>query len=239
MWELDHKESWALKNWCFQTVVLEKTLESPLDYMETKPVNPEGNKSWIFIGRIDAEAETPILWLPNVKNWLIGKAPDAGKDWRQEKGMTEDEIFGWHHQPKGHEFEQALGVGDGQESPWRSRSQTWLSNWTELNWTDIYSTAQKVKVKSLSRVRLFVTLWTVDYRLLCPLNSPGKNSGVDCQALLQGIFPTQGLIPHLLHLKHWKWILYLLSHPGKPFKWSIIRKTIESLCCISEANTAL
>ena len=93
MWELDHKESWALNNWCFWTVVLEKTLESPLHFKEIKPVNPKENRSWIFIGKTDAEAETPILWLPHAKNWLIGKDPDAGKDWRQkEKGVAEDEM---------------------------------------------------------------------------------------------------------------------------------------------------
>ena len=117
MWVLDYKESWAPKNWCFWTVVLEKTLESPLDCKEIQPFHPKGNKSWIFIGRIDVEAETPILWPPDAKNWLIGKDPDAGKDWKQEKGMTEDEIVGWHHQLDGHEFEQALEVGDGQGSP--------------------------------------------------------------------------------------------------------------------------
>ena len=106
MWELDDKESWELKNWCFQTVVLEKTLESPLDYEESQPVNPKGNQPWIFIGRTDAEAETPILWAPNVKSWLIWKDPDAGKDWRQEeKGTTKDEMVGWHHRLNGHEFE--------------------------------------------------------------------------------------------------------------------------------------
>ena len=105
MWELDHKESWALKNWCFWTVVLEKTLESPLDSKEIQPVHLKGNQSWIFIRRTDAEAETPILWAPDVKNWLIGKDPDAGKDWRQEeKGTTEDEMVGWHHRLDGHEF---------------------------------------------------------------------------------------------------------------------------------------
>ena len=117
MWELDHKESWALKDWCFWTVMLEKTLESSLDCKEIQPVNPEGNQSWLFIGKTDAEAEIPILWLPNVKNWLTGKDPDAGKDWRQEwKGTTEDEMFGWHHQLNGHKFEQVPGVGDGQGS---------------------------------------------------------------------------------------------------------------------------
>ena len=106
MWELDYKESWVPKNWCFWTVVLEKTLESPLDCKEIQPVHPKENQSWIFIGRTDAEAETPILWPPDMKNWLIWKDPDAGKDWRwEEKGRTEDEIVGWHHQLNGYEFE--------------------------------------------------------------------------------------------------------------------------------------
>ena len=117
MWELDHKESWALKNWCFWTVVLEKTVESPLDCKQIKLVSPKGNQSWIFIGRTDTEAETPILWSPDVKNWLIGKDPEAGKDWQQEeKGTTEDELVGWHHWLNGQEFEQAPGVVDGQGS---------------------------------------------------------------------------------------------------------------------------
>ena len=106
MWELDYKESWALKNWCFWTVVLEKTLESPLDCKEIQPFHAKGDQSGIFIGRTDVEAETPTFWPPDAKNWLIGKAPDDGKDWRQEKkGMTEDEMIGWHHWLNGHEFE--------------------------------------------------------------------------------------------------------------------------------------
>ena len=106
MWELDHKENWALKNWCFWTVVLAKTLESPLDCKEIQPVNPKGNEFWIFIGGTDAEAEIPILWPPDAKNWLIGKDPDSGKDWRwEEKGMTEDKMVAWHHQFDRHEFE--------------------------------------------------------------------------------------------------------------------------------------
>ena len=106
MEDLNPKEGWALKNWCFWTVVLQKTLKSPLDSREIKPVNPKGNPPWIFIGRTDAEAETPILWLPDAKNWLIGKDPDAGKDWRwEEKGMIENEMVGWHHWLHGHEFE--------------------------------------------------------------------------------------------------------------------------------------
>ena len=115
MWELDYKEGWALKNWCFWTAVLEKTLESPLDCKEIQLVHPKGNQSWIFTGRTDAEAEASILWPPDAKNWLTGKDPDAGKDWRQEeKWMTEDEMVGWHHQLNGHELEQVPGVGDGQ-----------------------------------------------------------------------------------------------------------------------------
>ena len=106
MWELDYKESWALKNWCLWTVVLEKTLESPLDCKEIQPVHPKGNQSWIFIGRTLAEAETPILWPLDAKNWLIWKDPDAGKDrGQEEKGTTEDEMVGWHYQFDGDEFE--------------------------------------------------------------------------------------------------------------------------------------
>ena len=140
MWDLDHKEDWASKNLYFWTVVLE-TLESPLDSNEIKPVNTNGNQSWIFIGRTDAKAEAPILWPPDVKNWLIGKDPDAGKDWRQEeKGMIKDEMVEWHHQLNGYEFEQAPGVGDGQGSlecysPWGHKELDTIEtlNWTELN----------------------------------------------------------------------------------------------------------
>ena len=137
--ELDYKESWVPKNWCFWTVVLEKTLESPLDGKEIQPVHPKGDQSWIFIETTEAEAETPILWPPDVKDGLIGKYPDAGKNWSQEeKGMTEDEMVGWHHWLNGHEFEYAPGVGDGQGSlvccsPWGCQE----SDTTEgLNWTD-------------------------------------------------------------------------------------------------------
>ena len=135
-WELGHKESWAPKNWYFWTVVLEKTLESPLDCNKTQPVHPEGDQSWVFIGRTDVEAL--ILWPPDAKSWLIGKHPDSGKDWRQEeKGKTEDEMVGWYHWLNGREFEQAPGVGDGQGSlactvHGIAKSQTGLSNWTEL-----------------------------------------------------------------------------------------------------------
>ena len=138
MWELDCEERWTLKNWCFWTVVLEKTLESPLDCKEIQPVHPKGDQSWEFIGRTDVEAETPILWSPDVENWLIWKDPEAGKDWEQQKEMTEDEMAGWHHGLDGCESEWTPGVGDGQGglaycSPWRwkdSGTAEWL-NWTQ------------------------------------------------------------------------------------------------------------
>ena len=115
MWELDCEEGWAPKNWCFWTVALEKTLESPLDCKEIQPVHPKGNQSWVFIVRTDAKAETSILWSPHAKSWLIGQDSDAGRDWGQEeKGTTEDEVTGWHHRLNGRESEWTLGVGDGQ-----------------------------------------------------------------------------------------------------------------------------
>ena len=135
---MDHKEGWALKNWCFQTVVLERTLESPLD-CNIKQVHPKGNQPWIFIGRTDAEVETPILWPPDEKNWLIWEDPDAGKEWRQEeKGRTEDETVGSHHQLNGREFEQTLGDSEGQGgmaccSPWGCRELDTTEDWTPLN----------------------------------------------------------------------------------------------------------
>ena len=138
IWELDHKQSWAPKNWCFWTMVSEKTPENLLDCKEIKPVYPKGKQSWIFIKRTDAKAEAPIFGPPDSKNWFTGKDPDAGKDWEQaDKGTTEDKMAGWHHQLNGHEFEQALGVGDGQGglaccSSWGHRVR---HNWmTELIW---------------------------------------------------------------------------------------------------------
>ena len=139
MWELDCEEGWA-PNWCFWTVVLEKTLESPLDSKEIQPVHSEGDQSWVFFGRNDAKAETPVLWPPDAKSWLIGKESDAGRDWGQEeKGMTEDEMAGWHHQLDGRESKWTPGVGDGQggleccDSRGRKESDTTEQlNWAEL-----------------------------------------------------------------------------------------------------------
>ena len=136
--ELNYKESWAPKYWWFWTVVLDKTLESPLDCKEIQLVHPKGNQSWIFIGRTDAEAETPILWPPDAKKWLIGKEPNAGKDWRwEEKGTTEDEMVGWHHRLNGLGFGWTLGVGDGQGG--LECCFTWCHKGSytteQLNWT--------------------------------------------------------------------------------------------------------
>ena len=152
MWELDCEESWAPKNWCFWTVVLEKTLESPLDCTEIQPVHSEGDQPWDFFGRNDAKAETPVLWPPDVKSWLIGKDSDAGRDWGQEeKGTTEDEMAGWHHWLNGHEFEWTPGVGDEQGglvccSSWGCKE----SDTTErLNWTESDLTGTNVLFSSL------------------------------------------------------------------------------------------
>ena len=164
MWELDHKECWTPKNWCFRTVVLEKTLESPLDCREIQPVNPKGNQSWIFTGRTAAEAEAPILWLPDMKSRLIGKDPDAGKDRRQEEdGTTEDEMVGWHHQLNGHEFEQALRDSEGRGSlafcsPCDCRVGHYWA--TELNNTPLNGNAS---------FHLFICQWTLE--LFLPFSS--------------------------------------------------------------------
>ena len=174
LWELYCEESRLLDNWCLQTVMLEKTPESPLD-SKIKPINPKGNKPWIFIGRTDAEAEAPVFWPPSVKSWLIGKDTDAGIDWGQEeKGMTEDEMVGWHHWLSRREFEQAPGVGDGQGnleccSPWdhkESDSTERVNNnmspiFLFISWIVVLSINESlVSVQLLSLVQLFVTLWT-------------------------------------------------------------------------------
>ena len=154
MWELDHEESWALKNWCFWTVVLEKTLESPLDCKEIQPVHSKGDQSWVFIGRTDAKAETPILWPPHANSWLMEKT-HAGGDWRQEeKGTTEDEMAGWHHRLYESEFEWTLGAGDGQQGlaccdSWGCKE---LDTTERLNWTELIGEKNAVmNIKSISK----------------------------------------------------------------------------------------
>ena len=164
MWELDYKESWAPKNWCFWIVVLEKTLESPLDCKEIQPVNPKGDQSWVFIGGTDVEAETPILWPPDAKSWLIWKDSDAWKDWGEdEKGTIEDEMVGWHHRHNRHGFGWTLGVGAGQGDLTCCSSgghkeldiRVGLRDWTDLNWI-------KLKISFiLNLLRIFIknTFW--------------------------------------------------------------------------------
>ena len=152
MWELDYKESWAAKNWCFGTVVLEKNLESPLDGKEIQPVNPKGNQSWILTWRTDAEAETPILWPPDEKSWLIWKDPDAGQDWRQEeKGKIEDEMVGWHHWLDGKLWASPGSWSDGQGSlacysprGHKESDTTEQLNW--LNWISVRSSHKLLKL---------------------------------------------------------------------------------------------
>ena len=151
MWESDCEESWVLKNWCFWTVVLEKTLESPLNFKEIQPVHPKGDQSWVFIGRTDAKAATPILWPLHAKSWLIVKDSDAGMDWGQEeKGTTEDEMAGWHHWLDGREVEWTPGVGDGQGGLgcWSSWGCKELDMTERLNWTEKYIKNPDFKVTS-------------------------------------------------------------------------------------------
>ena len=163
MWELDNKECWAPKNWCFWTVVLEKTLASPLDCKAIQPVHPKGDQSWVFTGRTNVEAENPILWPPHVKSWLIGKDPDSGRDWGQEeKGTTEDEMAGWHHWLNGHDFGWTLGVGDGQGGlvccdSWgrKELDTTEQLNWTELNWTIKFLKGRNTSIFSLGTTGLW------------------------------------------------------------------------------------
>ena len=152
MWELDCEESWAPKNWCFWTVVLEKTLESPLGCKEIQPVHSKGDRSWVLFGRNDGKAETPVLWLPHAKSWLIGKDSDVGRDWGQkEKGTTEDEMAGWHHRLDGHEFEWTPGVGDGQaccDSWGRKESDTT----EQLIWSDLIDMVKNALISETSEL---------------------------------------------------------------------------------------
>ena len=173
--------------WCFWTLVLEKTLESPLDCKEIKPVDPEGNQPWIFIGRIDAEAEAPTLWSFDLKSWLIGKDPDSGKDWRQEKkGTTENEMVGWHHQLNGHEFEQAPGVGDRQGNPmcYSPRGCKKSDTTEQLNWTE------RTKITSKkSEEKKFLIMSNV-------INP------IKCYRDLNDLFPKSLSVAHLGTIKH-------------------------------------
>ena len=219
MWELDYKESWAPRNWCFWTVVLEKTLESPLDCKEIQPVHPKGNQSWMLIGRTDVKVEVPIFWPPDAKSWLIWKDPDDGKDWRQEeKGMTENEMVRWHHRLNGHEFGWTPGVGDGQGVPafcgsWcckesdMTKGLNWTETVTELNWP------------------VFCVLFLLNFYISCLLPylfgvvshsslrscllglSPQKICQIQCNSQLLGCAFFSPDIPH--------WLLYFVCAPAK------------------------
>ena len=187
--ELDHKEGWALKNWCFWTAVLEKILESPLDFKEIKPVNPKGNQPWIFMGRTDAEAEAPVLWPSDAKSQLIGKV-DAGKDWRQEeKGMTADEMVGWQDQLNRHEFEQTLGDGErwgnlAHCSPWVIKSQTGLSDWT--------TTTKRCLISSVDKGIILLEKPPASPSRTCE-SLPHHTCSLPTNGLLH---PGRGLLPH-------------------------------------------
>ena len=200
--ELDYKESWAQKNWCFWIVVLEKILESPLDFKEIQPVHPKGDQSWVSIGRTDVEAKTPILWPPDAKSWLIWKDPDAGKDWRWEKkGTTEDEMVRWHHWLNGHEFEWTLGVGDGQGSlaccsSWGHKE----SDMTELDWTELvhFYTPQTSSQESLEFLCSFPFSGASQVALV--VKNPPANAGDIRDA---GLIPGSGRSPGEWHGFYW------------------------------------
>ena len=207
---LDHKEGWVPKSWCFWTVVLEKTLESPLDCKEIQPVHPKGNQFWIFIGRADAEAEAPVLWPPEVKSWLIRKPSDAGKNWRQEKGRTEDEMVGWPHRLNGHEFEQAWEDCEGQGSlaccsPWGHKELDmieWLNNNNNTINSYFVCVCVCVCVGAQSCPTLFDPINCSPWGSSVHGIFPGKNTGVGCHFPLQGIFLTPESDQSLLCLLH-------------------------------------
>ena len=210
MWELDYKETWTQKNWWFWTVVLEKTLERPLDCKEIQPVHPKGDQSWVFIGRTNVEAETPILWPPDAKSWLIWKDPDAGKDWgREEKRTTEDEMVGWHHWLNGHGFGWTPGAGDRQGGLvcCSSLGRRVRHNWaTELNWSHtvlsdfffsgfLFPKEIITTLKKLSKQEINISI------IICPLTL------TDCLLMIKPIkmsiwvsafecFPSKIYLPH-------------------------------------------
>ena len=200
IWELDHKKGWVPKNWCFQTVVLEKSLESPLDSKEIKPVNPKGNQSWIFIGRTDAEAEAPIVWPPDVKSRLIGKVPDAGKDWGQEKKQVSENEMVEYHQLNGHEFEQTLGESKGHET-WCSAVRGIAKVWIRLN---------KITKSDFSFNILHAWRWSKSK--LCLLNRRIQNSDMNIICVL--------LLFLWFVIDWWRWQWYLISSEVELSIWT-------------------
>ena len=214
MWELACEESWARKNWCFWNVVLEKTLESPLDCKEIQPVHPKGDQSWVFVGRNDAKAETPLLWPPHVKSWLIGKDSDAGRDWGQEeKGTTEDEIAGWHHRLNGCEFEWTLGVGNGQGglaccNSWGGKESD-MTEWrTELNW----------------RLNCWATLISLGWSLLSKEQRANPSSWSRCGCFIFfTLCPFCSSLGILITLWNWFWFLSRIHFLLKPYLTRVLR----------------
>ena len=231
MWEVDYKESWAPKNWCFWTVVLEKTLESPLDCKEIKLVNPKENQPSIFIGRTDAEAVTPILWWPDAKNWLIWKDPDARKDRRQEEKRTEDEVVGWHHRLNAHEFEQTLGVGDGQGSlvccsPWGHKE---LDMTEKLNWTELIHGDQLNKRKWMGYMYTYSWLTLLYGRKLtqhCKTTAAAAKLLQSCLTLCDPIGVWESPIPGILQARTLEWVAISFSNA---WKWKVNVKLLSSV----------
>ena len=262
MWQLDHKEGWMPKHWCFELWCWRR-LESPLDCKEIKPVNPKGDQSWIFTGRTDAEAETPILWLFAAKSSLIGKDPKAGKDWGQEeKGTTEEEVVGWHHRLNGHEFEQAPGVGDGQGSlaccsPWGHKeldTTEWLTTriekkseskcdkmWTNCcNITSGESVGIHCTLKSTSlQIWAILKSWGCEEKLAdhCFVSSQHKlhlrASLQRCTGLGRGALTS----PH--PGEHWACRQQSQGEPGSPRTWgSFFLLAVLGLCCYAGFSLA-
>ena len=217
MWELDYKESWVLKNWCFWTVVLEKTLECPLDCKEIQPVRPKGDHSSVFIGRTDAKTETPIFWPPHAKNWLIGKDSDAGTDWGQEeKGTTEDEMAGWHHRLDTYDFGWTPGVDDGQGGLECCDSQGCkeLDTTERLNWT-------AYQLNILNNQYIFMSTSSVKFHLIHLQFSSVISDSLDPTECSTPSLPVHHHYPELAQTPvHWVsddiWPFHLLSSPSPP-----------------------
>ena len=213
MWELDCEESWAPKNWCFWTLVLEKTLESPLHCKEIQRLHSKGDPSWVFIGRTDAEAETPVLWPPHAKSWLIGKASDAGRDWGQEeKGTTGDEMAGWHHRLDGHEFEWTPGVGDGQGG--LASCNSWghkeLDTTERLNWTELMVINSFCKTDEWGCAflpRRFNHIFHLQQFLIVPLNTV-PHCPADCKQFQESCLVHHWLsLPGSVTMAHYKRVI--------------------------------
>jgi len=244
MWELDSNESWVPKNWCFWTVVLKKTLESPLDCKEIQPVHPKGDQSWVFIGRTDVEAETPILWPPDAKSWLNWKHPDAAKDWGQaEKGTTEDEMVGWHHRLNGHEFGWTPGVGDGQPGVLRFMGlQRVGHDWaTELKWTCFFYDPADVGnlisgSSAFSKSSLNIWKFTV-HILLKPAAAAAAKSLQSCLTLCDPIdgSPPGSPTPGILQARTLEWVA--ISFPNA-WKWKVKVKSLSCVRLLATPRTA-